>query len=270
MRAGQNDFSSRYAPYPVTYSLPGAHLQADEFPDDLPEQVDEAPMAPRPRFGEACRGCGIWARGVRRLLRRPGDPVGIWVRTRIQAGAPERRPAMHAYDGAYHEHAQRHAPRGKRRVRLEGASHRVIASCPLEKGEPRGKRAQGRKMGTNLPNAERERERERARERERLYRYTAVAVIPVSIYSERGFCVSIYSERERKSVLHQYIAVAVVPVSICSYYYEDATSTSQMSGYERTHLKPVAEGRPAEFHASTSPTGIGTLKRDFQIMKAPS
>ena len=40
--------------------------------------------------------------------------------------------------------------------------------------------------------------------------------------------------------LYQYTAVALISVSISSYDCEDATSTSQISGYERTHGKLVA------------------------------
>jgi len=66
------------------------------FRTDSQSRWARPPMAPRPRFGVACRGCSIKACRARQLLRRPSDPVKIWVRTRTQAGTHKRRPAMNA------------------------------------------------------------------------------------------------------------------------------------------------------------------------------
>ena len=139
LQMGQND-----------YGLPGAHHQADRIPGDFPELVGEALHGPpRPIRGgmPGLQNMGLWGRC---LQGRTDNPAGIWLRTRIQAGTPERHPAMHAYGDAHHQQAPRHAPRGERRARLEGASHRVVATCPWgrmsakEKGHEVGRRVQTR------------------------------------------------------------------------------------------------------------------------------
>ena len=135
--------------------------------------------------------------GVRCPQGRPGSPAGTWVRTRSQAGAPERHPAM----ACLRRRAPREGLGASAAGGLEGCVSRGLrigCSRPVSWGRmsPEEKGREGRSRAHTFP----------------VLRSRGRGSIAVSIYS-------------------------------CDC--EDATSISPVGGYERTHGKSVAEGRPA-------------------------
>ena len=75
MREGQNGFVSN----PATGGLPGAHLQAYEFPDGLPKSVGEAPHGSTPPIRGGMLGLqhkGLQGEATPEAAKRPGEDLG--------------------------------------------------------------------------------------------------------------------------------------------------------------------------------------------------